>query len=49
MKQLLNDILECIDYVSQCIKITLPSITEKWDTHSQIYAGVAEKIDVAWR
>lgn len=49
MNQLLNDILECIELVSQSVNVNLPNITEKWDKHSQMYAGLAEKIDVAWK
>lgn len=49
MNELLNDILECIEYVSKSVNVNIPNITEKWKACSQIYAGIAEKIDIAWR
>ncbi|KAE9544191.1 hypothetical protein AGLY_001370 [Aphis glycines] len=49
MYELLNDILECIEFVSRSVLSNLSEIVETWDQSSQMYAGIVEKINVAWR
>lgn len=49
MYELLNDILECIEFVSKNVLSNLSEIVETWDQSSQMYAGIVEKINVAWR
>ncbi|NP_001233122.1 uncharacterized protein LOC100160766 [Acyrthosiphon pisum] len=49
MYELLNDILQCIEFVSRSVMPNLAEIVETWDRCSQLYAGVVDKINVAWR
>ncbi|XP_060834300.1 uncharacterized protein LOC132917535 [Rhopalosiphum padi] len=49
MYELLNDILECIEFVSRNVLSNLSEAVETWDRSSQLYAGIVEKINVAWR
>ncbi|XP_025197191.1 uncharacterized protein LOC112595979 isoform X1 [Melanaphis sacchari] len=49
MYELLNDILECIEFVSRSVLSNLSEVVETWDRSSQLYAGIVEKINVAWR
>uniref|UniRef100_A0A2S2NEL0 Uncharacterized protein n=1 Tax=Schizaphis graminum TaxID=13262 RepID=A0A2S2NEL0_SCHGA len=49
MYELLNDILECIEFVSRSVLSNLSEAVETWDRSSQLYAGIVEKINVAWR
>ncbi|KAL4092377.1 hypothetical protein QTP88_026892 [Uroleucon formosanum] len=49
MYELLNDILQCIEFVSRSVISNLAEIVETWSRCSKLYAGVVEKMNVAWR
>ncbi|XP_050532232.1 uncharacterized protein LOC126900508 [Daktulosphaira vitifoliae] len=49
MYELLKEILECIEYVSDSVENQVAELLETWDRCSRTYAGVVEKINVAWK
>ncbi|CAI6363711.1 unnamed protein product [Macrosiphum euphorbiae] len=49
MYELLHDILQCIEFVSRKLLPNIAEIVEKWGRCSEVYAGVVDKINVAWR
>ncbi|XP_050429535.1 uncharacterized protein LOC126838835 isoform X2 [Adelges cooleyi] len=49
MYELVTQILECIDFISNTMKNELAEIFETWNQCSRVFAGVVEKIKVARR
>ncbi|VVC42376.1 Hypothetical protein CINCED_3A015161 [Cinara cedri] len=49
MDELLKNILECIEFVSDYATADLAEITETWDRCSQTHSGLVEKINLTWR